>query len=68
MGERALGAGVGTSMKKWCVFVSLERAEIRFVLLGWEWGLNWGGEAVLLAFLSICQASFQKICQRRKGN
>lgn len=54
-------------MKNWCVFVSLERAEFRFVLLGWEWGLNWGGEAVL-AFLSICQAFFQKICQRRKGN
>lgn len=67
MGEGALGTGVGTRMKNWCVFISLERAEIRFVLLGWEWGLNWDGEAVL-AFLSICQAFFQKICQRRKGN
>lgn len=49
------------------VFVFRESRNQMCVPWGGSGGLNWGGEAVL-AFLSICQAFFQKICQRRKGN
>lgn len=54
--------------EKFVVFIFVFReSRNQICVTEWEQGLNWGGEAVL-AFLSICQAFFQKICQRRKGN
>lgn len=43
----------------------LKKANIVLVVTGAGVGLKRGGGAVL-AFLSICQAFFQKICRRRR--
>lgn len=47
--------------------IGLKPPRNQICVIGVGVGLNWGGEAVPV-FLSICQAFFQKICQRRKGN